>query len=120
MTSDRQVFYYCKYLMRGSWKKRKYISINDCTFLNWILLIRIENEESKQFFRHDSTDLKVWLIWTQKLNNNRGVINGKAGKAAALPKFSDTLTLSQSRGADYAQPLDLPHLNCFRDYAPEQ
>ena len=25
----------------------------------------------------------------------RGVINGKAGKAAALPKFSDTLTLSQ-------------------------
>ena len=28
----------------------------------------------------------------------RGVINGKAGKAAALPKFSDTLTLSQSRG----------------------
>ena len=34
--------------------------------------------------------------------NNRGVINGKAGKAAALPKFSDTLTLSQPRGADYA------------------
>ena len=29
----------------------------------------------------------------------RGVINGKAGKAAALPKFSDTLTLSQPRGA---------------------
>ena len=26
----------------------------------------------------------------------RGVINGKAGKAAALSKFSDTLTLSQS------------------------
>ena len=25
----------------------------------------------------------------------RGVINGKAGKAAALPKFSDMLTLSQ-------------------------
>ena len=25
----------------------------------------------------------------------KGVINGKAGKAAALPKFSDTLTLSQ-------------------------
>ena len=24
----------------------------------------------------------------------RGVINGKAGKAAALPKFSDTLSLS--------------------------
>ena len=38
---------------------------------------------------------------------HRGVINGKAGKAAALPKFSDTLTLSQPRGADYAHPLDL-------------
>ena len=28
----------------------------------------------------------------------RGVINGKAGKAAALSKFSDTLTLSQPWG----------------------
>ena len=37
--------------------------------------------------------------------SNRGVINGKAGNAAALPKFPDTLTLSQSRGTDYAQPL---------------
>ena len=39
--------------------------------------------------------------------NNRGVINGKAGKAATLPKFSDTLTLSQPRGADCAHPLAL-------------
>ena len=37
----------------------------------------------------------------------RGVINGKAGKAAALSKFSDTLTLSQPRGVDYAHPLAL-------------
>ena len=28
-----------------------------------------------------------------------GMINGKAGKAAALPKFSDTFILSQSGGA---------------------
>ena len=35
----------------------------------------------------------------------RGVINGKAGKTVGLPKFSDTLTLSQSGGADYAPPL---------------
>ena len=28
----------------------------------------------------------------------RGVINGKAGKVAALPKFSGILTLSQSGG----------------------
>ena len=35
---------------------------------------------------------------------DRGVINGKA---AALPKFSDTLTLSQPGGADYAHPLAL-------------
>ena len=34
-----------------------------------------------------------------------GVINGKAGKAAALPKFSDMLTLSQPRETDYAHPL---------------
>ena len=34
----------------------------------------------------------------------RGVINGKAGKAPALPKFSDMLTLSHSGGADYAHP----------------
>ena len=37
----------------------------------------------------------------------RGVINGKAGKAATLPKFSDALTLSQPGGADYAHPLAL-------------
>ena len=29
-----------------------------------------------------------------------GVINGEIGKAAALPKFSDTITLSQPGGAD--------------------
>ena len=36
---------------------------------------------------------------------SRGVINGKAGKAAALPKCSDMLTLSQPGGVDYAHPL---------------
>jgi hypothetical protein len=41
------------------------------------------------------------------LGECRGVINGKAGKATALPKFSDTLTLSQPEGADYAGPLAL-------------
>ena len=45
----------------------------------------------------------------------RGVINGKVGKAAALP--SNTLTLSQSGGEDYAQPLASPIF--FRDYAPD-
>ena len=46
----------------------------------------------------------------QEVGSTGGVIYSKAGKAAALPKSSDTLTLSQSGGADYAQPLDLPHL----------
>ena len=46
----------------------------------------------------------------------RGVINGKAGKAAALPKFLDTLILSQPREADYAHPLAFP--KNFLDYAP--
>ena len=32
---------------------------------------------------------------SQSYSNNRGAINGKAGKAAALSKFSHTLTLSQ-------------------------
>ena len=41
------------------------------------------------------------------------VISGKVGKAAALPKCSDTLTLSQLLGADYAQPLALPDLKNF-------
>ena len=36
-----------------------------------------------------------------------GVIIGKAGKAPALPKFLNTLTLSQPEGADYAHPLAL-------------
>ena len=43
----------------------------------------------------------------------RGVINGKADKAAALPKFSDMLTLYQPGGPDYAHiahPLALPCL----------
>ena len=47
-----------------------------------------------------------------------GVINGKAGKAAALPKSSDMLTLSQPGGADYAHPLALPCLRKFCNYAP--
>ena len=48
------------------------------------------------------------MFLTLMLMMIRGVINGKAGKAAALPKFSDTLTLLQPRGADYAHPLALP------------
>ena len=50
----------------------------------------------------------------------RVVINGKAGKAAALHKISDMVTLSQSEGVNYVQPLALPHLKCFRDYAPDR
>ena len=40
----------------------------------------------------------------------------KVGKTAVLSRFR-----SQSKGgggADYAQSLNLPHLNLFRDYAP--
>ena len=47
------------------------------------------------------------------LGNVRGIINGKAGKAAASPKFLYTLTLSQSGGADYTQPLALLHLKFY-------
>ena len=48
----------------------------------------------------------------------RGVINGKAGKAAALTKFSDMLTLSLPRG-QITPRLALPHPNFNLDYALE-
>ena len=47
----------------------------------------------------------------------RGVINGKAGKAAALPKFSNMLTLFQP---GLPNTLALPHLNFCHDYDPEE
>ena len=42
--------------------------------------------------------------------HNRGVVNGQSGQAAALPKSSDMLTLSQPRGTEYAHPLAAPCL----------
>ena len=50
---------------------------------------------------------------TLDLANVRGIINSKAGKAAASPKFLDTLNLSQSGGADYTQPLALLYLKFY-------
>ena len=38
------------------------------------------------------------FVYSEHKKMYRGKINGKAGKAAALPKFSDTLTLSQWDG----------------------
>ena len=74
------------------------------------------------------------IMWSKKLSlipvppehdNNyliRGVINGKAGKAgkaAAVPKFSDTLTLSQPGGGGRLRPLiGFASPKFFRDYAP--
>ena len=52
-----------------------------------------------------SVDLILHFL-TFLASNIRGVVNGKAGKAATLPKFLDMLTLSQSGGgADYTHPL---------------
>ena len=50
------------------------------------------------------------LLLKVGLYQKSGVINGKEGKAAALSKFSDTLTLSQPGRADYAHPLEMPCL----------
>ena len=36
---------------------------------------------------------------------NQGRINGKVGKAAAVPKFSDTLTLYQPGGGGLCSPI---------------
>ena len=55
----------------------------------------------------ESTHIGSKVLLNSHLNSYRGVIDGKADKAAALPKFSDTVTLSQPRGADYAHPLAL-------------
>ena len=47
----------------------------------------------------------------------RGVINGKAGKTAAFPKFSDMLTLSQSGGGGRLCPtIGFASPKIFRDY----
>ena len=46
----------------------------------------------------------------QGLPAQQGLINGKAGKAAALLKLSDMLTPSYPGGTDYAHPLALPCL----------
>ena len=57
--------------------------------------------------------------------HNRGVINGKAGKVAALPKLSDMLTLSQpgKGGGQTIMPthwLCLALKNSLLNYAPAQ
>ena len=47
-----------------------------------------------------------------------GLILGRF-RLAALPKFSDTLTLSQPGGTDYADPLALLAEKKIPDYAPD-
>ena len=50
---------------------------------------------------------------------DRGVINGKGGKAAALHKFSDTLTLSQPKGGGrLCPPFGFVWPNLRKIYAP--
>ena len=51
----------------------------------------------------DGLDWASYLAGSSKHSKNipcRSVINGKAGKTAALPKFLDTLALSQTRRED--------------------
>ena len=49
-------------------------------------------------------------IWEYKI---RGIIDSKAGKAAALQIFFIYVNPISIKGADYAQPLALPHLKNF-------
>ena len=49
----------------------------------------------------------------------RGVINDKAGKAAAWPKFSHALTQSQSGGGILCQTIGFASPKKFRDNAPD-
>ena len=55
----------------------------------------------------ESTFYSISKTYKTTASLYRGVINGKAGKAAALPKFSDMLTPSQPEGAYNAHPLAL-------------
>ena len=91
----------------------------------WMVFQVRDDVLPKENFMRSWEDYKVGFgdfdreFWLGKFCPTHGaiifiVISGKAGKAVALPKFSDTLTLSQlGGGADYAQPLALPHLKCF-------
>ena len=47
-------------------------------------------------FPLEISDSNLEMIF--QITSGAYVINGKAGKTAALPNFSDTLTLSQPRG----------------------
>ena len=48
----------------------------------------------------------------------KGIINGKAGKAAALHKFSDTLSLSQYGGSRLCPTIGFALPKIFHDYTP--
>ena len=77
--------------------------------LSYSIGLTLETPQPTQNFCAVSSCICYVLASLTSLESS-GVINGKTGKAAALPKFLDKLTLSQSGGADYAKPLALPHL----------
>ena len=82
----------------------------------------MRHDQRKLIWSHSNGRLITFIFFSNfyllSVISIRGVINGKAGKAAALPKFSDSLTLSQPGGSDYAHTLALPHLTIFYDYVP--
>ena len=70
-----------------------------------------------------------WLVGILKIISiseigempDRDVTTGATGATAIAPKFSDTLTLSQPRGADSAHhPRDWSQLTFSRGYDPER
>ena len=57
-----------------------------------------------------------WKLRGWDVLQPRGIINGKT---AVLPKYSDTLNLSQSEGADYTHLLGFVSPKKFWVYAPD-
>jgi hypothetical protein len=62
----------------------------------------------------------IECIYNSEYTQGRIQCNGKTGKTAALSKYSDTLTLSQPEGTDYAHHISFASPKKSRDYAPEK
>ena len=74
--------------------------------MNWSQIVLVNQLGSKIFWSGN-----VYFICIVCTFNVRGVINRTAGKTAALSKFYDTWTLSQSRGRGQIMPPNLLCLN---------
>ena len=81
--------------------------------MNWSQIVLVNQLGSKLFWSRN-----VYFICLVCTFNVRDMINGTAGKTAALSKFSDTWTLFQSRGR-LCPPICFVSPKFFHGYTPE-